>query len=58
MKNNNYFGMIGILIYLCVALFDRVVMRIPDNIYILVLLVAIIFVILGIIKDKMKGKKK
>ena len=54
-KKFNYFGSIGIVLYVVISLIDRVVFKIPDLIYILFMLVAIIFVFTGIIVDR-KGK--
>ena len=51
-KKFNYFGSIGIVLYVVISLIDRVVFKIPDLIYILFMLVAIIFVFTGIIVDR------
>lgn len=57
MKNRNLFGAIGILIYLVLTLIDRVIVRIPDYIYIGIILVAMVMIIIGIIIGKKRGKK-
>lgn len=53
-KKINYMGSIGIVLYIIVSLFDRVVYKLPDLVYIVCLLVAIIFIVIGIILDKKK----
>lgn len=50
----NYFGSIGIILYIIISLFDRAIYKLPDLVYIVCLLVAIIFIIIGIILDKKK----
>ena len=60
MKNRklNYFGSIGIILYIVISLVDRAIYKMPDLIYILFMLVAITLVIVGIVIDrKNKGKK-
>lgn len=55
MKNKfNYFGSIGIILYIVISLIDRAIYKLPDLVYIVCLLVAIIFIIIGIILDKKK----
>jgi len=56
MKNKrfNYMGAIGIVLYVIITLIDRVVLKLPDLIYIVSLLIALIFVIIGIVLDKRK----
>lgn len=54
----NYFGSIGIILYIVISLVDRAIYKMPDLIYILFMLVAITLVIVGIVIDrKNKGKK-
>lgn len=53
-KKINYMGSIGIVLYIIVSLFDRAVYKLPDLVYIVCLLVAIIFIVIGIILDKKK----
>lgn len=54
----NYFGSIGIILYIVISLVDRAIYKMPDLIYILFILVAITLVIVGIVIDrKNKGKK-
>ena len=54
-KTFNYYGSIGIIMYIIVSLIDRAIFKIPDIIYILLMLVAIICVLIGIILDR-KGR--
>ena len=55
MKNKfNYFGAIGIILYIIISLVDRAIYKLPDLVYIVSLLVALIFVVTGIILDKRK----
>ena len=56
MKNKrfNYMGAIGIILYVIITLIDRVILKLPDLIYIVSLLIALIFVIIGIVLDKRK----
>lgn len=54
-KKINYFGSIGIILYVVISLIDRVVYKISDPVYIVLMLVAIGFVFTGIIIDR-KGK--
>lgn len=53
-KRFNYMGAIGIVLYVIITLIDRVVLKLPDLIYIVSLLIALIFVIIGIVLDKRK----
>ena len=53
-KKINYMGSIGIVLYIIVSLFARAVYKLPDLVYIVCLLVAIIFIVIGIILDKKK----
>lgn len=53
-KRFNYMGAIGIILYVIITLIDRVVLKLPDLIYIVSLLIALIFVIIGIVLDKRK----
>ena len=54
MKNKkfNYFGSIGIVMYIVISLIDRAVFKMSDMVYILLMLVAITCVIIGIILDR------
>ena len=54
-KKFNYFGSIGIVLYVVISLIDRVIYKISDPVYIVLMLVAIGFVFTGIIIDR-KGK--
>lgn len=53
----NYFGSIGIILYIVISLIDRAIYKLPDLVYILFMLVAIALVIVGIVIDK-KNKRK
>lgn len=54
MKNKkfNYMGSIGIILYIIITLIDRVIYKLPDLIYIISLLIALVFVVIGIIKSR------
>ena len=54
MKNKrfNYMGAIGIVLYVIITLIDRVILKLPDLIYIISLLIALVFVVIGIIKSR------
>ena len=54
MKNKrfNYIGSIGIVLYVIITLIDRVIYKLPDLIYIISLLIALVFVVIGIIKSR------
>ena len=58
MKNKrfNYMGAIGIILYVLITLIDRVIYKLPDLVYIVSLLIALIFVVIGIgiVLDKRK----
>lgn len=51
-KKFNYMGSIGIILYVIITLIDRVVYKLPDLIYIISLLIALVFVVIGIIKSR------
>lgn len=51
-KNFNYIGSIGIVLYVIITLIDRVIYKLPDLIYIISLLIALVFVVIGIIKSR------
>lgn len=51
-KNFNYMGSIGIVLYVIITLIDRVIYKLPDLIYIISLLIALVFVVIGIIKSR------
>ena len=51
-KKFNYMGSIGIVLYVIITLIDRVVYKLPDLIYIITLLIALVFVVIGIIKSR------
>ena len=47
---------LGIIIYIILAVFDKFILKVPDYIYISVGLLSIILIIIGLIKDR-KNKK-
>lgn len=51
-KKFNYMGSIGIVLYIIITLIDRVICKLPDLIYIISLLIALVFVVIGIIKSR------
>lgn len=51
-KKFNYMGSIGIILYVIITLIDRVIYKLPDLIYIISLLIALVFVGIGIIKSR------
>lgn len=51
-KKFNYIGSIGIVLYIIITLIDRVIYKLPDLIYIISLLIALVFVVIGIIKSR------
>ena len=51
-KKLNYIGSIGIVLYIIITLIDRVIYKLPDLIYIISLLIALVFVVIGIIKSR------
>lgn len=51
-KKLNYIGSIGIILYIIITLIDRVIYKLPDLIYIISLLIALVFVVIGIIKSR------
>ena len=51
-KKLNYMGSIGIILYVIITLIDRVIYKLPDLIYIISLLIALVFVVIGIIKSR------
>lgn len=50
--NKNYFLVGGFVIYLLLTIVDRLIAELPDYIYIIISLIAIVLVIIGIITDK------
>lgn len=57
MKNkNNIFIIIGFLIYLILSITDRFFLKINPYIYIPIALFGILFIIIGIFKDRKKLK--
>lgn len=54
MKEKSILPAIGIVIYILLSLIDRIIVDIPDYIYISVGLIAIVIIIIGLIKDRKK----
>ena len=54
MKQKNIYPSVGMLIYIVLAFIDRILIDIPDYIYISLGLIAIVLIIIGIIKDRKK----
>lgn len=57
MKNKSLLPILGIIIYIVLSIIDKLVLKIPDYVYISVGLLSIILIIIGLIKDR-KNKKK
>ena len=51
-KKFNYMGSIGIILYVIITLIERVIYKLPDLIYIISLLIALVFVVIGLIKGR------
>ena len=54
MKDRSILTSIGILSYLIVSIIDRFFYKIPDYIYILIVVIAIIVWVIGFMKDRNK----
>ncbi|MBQ9072406.1 MAG: hypothetical protein IJY25_04545 [Bacilli bacterium] len=54
MKEKSLLPAIGIVIYIVLSLIDRIIVSVPDYIYIPLGLIAIIIIIIGLIKDRKK----
>ncbi|WP_198135417.1 hypothetical protein [Alkaliphilus metalliredigens] len=51
-RKNEFYRMVGFLIYLVIATIDRFVIKIPNLIYIGITFVAIIFVVYGLLNQR------
>lgn len=57
MKERSFIGSLGILLYVVLSLIDRFFYKIPDYIYIPLMVLGIVIIIVGFVIDK-KNKKK
>lgn len=57
MKERSFFSSIGILLYVIVSLIDRFFYKIPDYIYIPLVILGIVIIIVGFILDKKRNEK-
>ena len=55
MNKKSIFSALGIAIYMVLTFIDRIIIQIPDLIYIIIGIIAIILIIIGIIKVVRKG---
>ena len=57
MKERSFIGSLGILLYVVLSLIDRFFYKIPDYIYIPLMVLGIVIVIVGFVIDKKNNKK-
>lgn len=57
MKERSFIGSIGILLYVVLSLIDRFFYKIPDYIYIPLMVLGIVIIIVGFVIDKKNNKK-
>ena len=57
MKERSFIGSLGILLYVVLSLIDRFFYKIPDYIYIPLMVLGIVIIIVGFVIDKMNNKK-
>ena len=57
MKERSFIGSLGILLYVVLSLIDRFFYKIPDCIYIPLMVLGIVIVIVGFVIDKKNNKK-
>ena len=57
MKERSYIGSLGILLYVVLSLIDRFFYKIPDYIYIPLMVLGIVIIIVGFVIDKKNNKK-
>ncbi len=57
MKERSFIGSLGILLYVVLSLIDRFFYKIPDYIYIPLLVLGIVIIIVGFVMDKKNNKK-
>ena len=52
MKERSFIGSLGILLYIVLSLIDRFFYKIPDYIYIPLMILGIVIIIVGFVIDK------
>ena len=57
MKERSFIGSLGILLYVVLSLIDRFFYKIPDYIYIPLMVLGIVIIIVGFVIDKKNHKK-
>ena len=57
MKERCFIGSLGILLYVVLSLIDRFFYKIPDYIYIPLMVLGIVIIIVGFVIDKKNNKK-
>ena len=57
MKERSFIGSLGILLYVVLSLIDRFFHKIPDYIYIPLMVLGIVIIIVGFVIDKKNNKK-
>ena len=57
MKKRSFIGSLGILLYVVLSLIDRFFYKIPDYIYIPLMVLGIVIIIVGFVIDKKNNKK-
>ena len=57
MKERSFIGSIGILLYVVLSLIDRFFYKIPDYIYIPLMVLGIVIIIVGFVIYKKNNKK-
>ena len=57
MKERSFIGILGILLYVVLSLIDRFFYKIPDYIYIPLMVLGIVIIIVGFVIDKKNNKK-
>ena len=57
MKERSFIGSLGILLYVVLSLIDRFFYKIPDYIYIPLMVLGIVIIIVGFVIDKKNNKQ-
>ena len=57
MKERSFIGILGIILYVVLSLIDRFFYKIPDYIYIPLMVLGIVIIIVGFVIDKKNNKK-
>ena len=57
MKERSFIGSLGILLYVVLSLIDRFFYKIPDYVYIPLMVLGIVIIIVGFVIDKKNNKK-